>query len=52
MARVEIPFENGRSIPGILQTVPGVDKAPCVLVVPGMDTIKEYCRARITIKVE
>lgn len=39
--RVEIPFENGRSIPGILQTVPGV-KAPCVLVVPGMDTIKEY----------
>ena len=40
--RVEIQFENGRTIPGILQTVPGVDKAPCVLVVPGMDTIKEY----------
>jgi dienelactone hydrolase len=40
--RVEIPFENGKTIPGILQTVPGVDKAPCVLVVPGMDTIKEY----------
>jgi len=40
--RVEIPFENGKSIPGILQTVPGVKKAPCVLVVPGMDTIKEY----------
>lgn len=40
--RVEIPFENGKSIPGILQTVPGVDRAPCVLVVPGMDTIKEY----------
>lgn len=40
--RVEIPFESGKTIPGILQTVPGVDKAPCVLVVPGMDTIKEY----------
>ena len=40
--RVEIPFENGKTIPGILQTVPGRDKTPCVLVVPGMDTIKEY----------
>ncbi len=40
--RVEIPFENGKTIPGILQTVPGVEKAPCILVVPGMDTIKEY----------
>ncbi len=40
--RVEIPFENGKTIPGILQTVPGVKEAPCVLVVPGMDTIKEY----------
>ena len=40
--RVEIPFENGKTIPGILQTVPGVEKAPCVLIVPGMDTIKEY----------
>jgi dipeptidyl aminopeptidase/acylaminoacyl peptidase len=40
--RVEIPFENGKTIPGILQTVPGVPNAPCVLVVPGMDTIKEY----------
>ena len=40
--RVEIPFENGKTIPGILQTVPGAQKAPCVLVVPGMDTIKEY----------
>lgn len=40
--RVEIPFENGKTIPGILQTVPGVAKAPCALIVPGMDTIKEY----------
>ena len=40
--RVEIPFENGRTIPAILQTVPGAKKTPCVLVVPGMDTIKEY----------
>jgi len=42
VTRVEIPFENGKTIPGILQTVPGVENAPCVLVVPGMDTIKEY----------
>ena len=40
--RVEIPFENGKTIPAILQTAPGQAKAPCVLVVPGMDTIKEY----------
>ena len=40
--RVEIPFENGKTIPAILQTAPGKEKAPCVLVVPGMDTIKEY----------
>ncbi|MGW8182428.1 MAG: alpha/beta hydrolase family protein [Burkholderiales bacterium] len=40
--RVEIPFENGKTIPGILQTVPGATRTPCVLVVPGMDTIKEY----------
>lgn len=40
--RVEIPFENGKTIPGILQLVPGANKTPCVLVVPGMDTIKEY----------
>jgi len=40
--RVEIPFENGKTIPAILQTAPGKKPAPCVLVVPGMDTIKEY----------
>ncbi len=34
--RVEIPFENGKSIPGILQTVPGAKgKTPVVLVIPG-----------------
>ena len=42
LERVEIPFENGKSIPGIFQAVPGVEGAPCVLIVPGMDTIKEY----------
>ena len=42
VTRVEIPFENGKTIPGILQTVPGVENAPCVVVIPGMDTIKEY----------
>ncbi|MCC6531891.1 MAG: alpha/beta hydrolase [Burkholderiales bacterium] len=40
--RVEIPFENGKTIAGVFQPVPGVEKAPCVLLVPGMDTIKEY----------
>jgi len=40
--RVEIPFENGKTLPGILQTAPGAGKMPCVLVIPGMDTIKEY----------
>lgn len=40
--RVEIPFEGGKTIPGILQTVPGVEDAPVALVIPGMDTIKEY----------
>jgi dipeptidyl aminopeptidase/acylaminoacyl peptidase len=40
--RVEIPFENGKTIPAILQTTPGEHKAPCVVVIPGMDTIKEY----------
>ena len=40
--RVEVPFENGKTIPAILQTVPGAEKTPCVLVIPGMDTIKEY----------
>ena len=40
--RVEIPFEDGKTIPGILQTVPGATKTPCVVVIPGMDTIKEY----------
>lgn len=40
--RVEIPFENGVTIPGILQTSPSVENPPCVLIVPGMDTIKEY----------
>ena len=39
--RVEIPFE-GRSIPGIFQGVPGGQRTPCVICVPGMDTIKEY----------
>jgi dienelactone hydrolase len=40
--RVEIPFEGGVTIPGIFQPAPGAAKAPCVIVVPGMDTIKEY----------
>lgn len=39
--RVEIPFGD-RSIPGIFQPAPGVGRAPCVICIPGMDTIKEY----------
>src|SRR3974390_3760049 len=40
--RFAIQLENGKTIPGILQLVPGAKKSPCVLVIPGMDTIKEY----------
>jgi dipeptidyl aminopeptidase/acylaminoacyl peptidase len=40
--RVEIPFENGKTIPGIFQYDPAKTKAPCIICVPGMDTIKEY----------
>ena len=40
MERVEIPFE-GKSIPGILTLTPGRQKAPTVLLVPGMDGEKE-----------
>ena len=41
--RVEIPFENGKTIPGIsADGARRARKTPCVLVIPGMDTIKEY----------
>ena len=40
--RVEIPFENGKNIPGIFQYDSNARKAPCVICIPGMDTIKEY----------
>jgi dipeptidyl aminopeptidase/acylaminoacyl peptidase len=40
--RVEIPFEKGKNIPGIFQYDPNRRKAPCVICIPGMDTIKEY----------
>ncbi len=40
--RVEIPFENGKSIPGIFQFIPGAARTPCIISIPGMDTIKEY----------
>ena len=36
MQRVEIPFE-GKSIPGILTLTPSRQKAPTILLVPGMD---------------
>jgi len=40
--RVEIPFENGKTIPGIFQPVPGKTNVPCVICIPGMDTVKEH----------
>lgn len=40
MERVEIPFE-GKSFPGILTLTPSRQKAPTVLLVPGMDLHKE-----------
>lgn len=38
--RVEAPFE-GTVIPGILRRPPGLKRPPLVLVVPGLDSVKE-----------
>ncbi len=40
MERVEIPFER-KSLPGVLTLTPGREKAPTILLVPGMDLHKE-----------
>jgi 2,6-dihydroxypseudooxynicotine hydrolase len=38
--RIEAPFE-GAVIPGILRTPRGVSRAPLVILVPGLDSVKE-----------
>ncbi|MDA0764163.1 MAG: alpha/beta hydrolase [Proteobacteria bacterium] len=40
--RVEIPFDDGKTISCLLHLLPDRRKAPCVIYVPGMDQSKEY----------
>ncbi len=39
--RVEIPFDDGKTISCLLHLLPDRRKAPCVIYVPGMDQTKE-----------
>ncbi|NQV54803.1 MAG: alpha/beta hydrolase [Rhodospirillales bacterium] len=39
--RVEVPFDDGKTISCLLHLLPGSPKAPCVIYVPGMDQTKE-----------
>jgi len=39
--RVEVPFDDGKTISCLLHLLPDRRKAPCVLFVPGMDMTKE-----------
>ena len=39
--RVEVPFDDGRTISCLLHLLPDRRKAPCVIYVPGMDQTKE-----------
>lgn len=39
--RVEVPFDDGKTISCLLHLLPGKPKAPCVIYVPGMDQSKE-----------
>jgi pimeloyl-ACP methyl ester carboxylesterase len=39
--RVEVPFEDGKTISCLLHLLPDRHKAPCVIYVPGMDQTKE-----------
>ena len=39
--RVEIPYEQGRSIAAILRRPPHVPHAPLVILAPGLDSVKE-----------
>ena len=40
--RVEVPFDDGKTISCLLHLLPDRRKAPCVIYVPGMDQTKEY----------
>jgi len=39
--RVEVPFDNGKTISCLLHLLPDRRKAPCIVYVPGMDQSKE-----------
>ncbi|MDA0999673.1 MAG: alpha/beta fold hydrolase [bacterium] len=39
--RVEVPFDDGKSISCLLHLLPDRRKAPCIVYVPGMDQSKE-----------
>ncbi len=39
--RVEVPFDNGKTISCLLHLLPDRRKAPCILYCPGMDQTKE-----------
>jgi 2,6-dihydroxypseudooxynicotine hydrolase len=39
--RVEIPYEGDAVIPGILRRPPHVPRPPLVIIVPGLDSVKE-----------
>jgi 2,6-dihydroxypseudooxynicotine hydrolase len=43
--RVEIPYEGGAVIPGILRKPPHVPRPPVVVLVPGLDSVKEELHA-------
>ena len=40
--RVEVPFDDGKTISCLFHLLPDRRKAPCVIYVPGMDQTKEY----------
>ena len=43
--RVEIPYEQGAVIPGILRKPPHRPRPPVVILVPGLDSVKEELHA-------
>ena len=40
--RVEVPFDDGKTISCLLHLLPDRRKAPCIIYVSGMDQTKEY----------
>lgn len=40
--RVEVPFDDGKTISCLFHMLPGKPRAPVVIYVPGMDQTKEY----------